>query len=150
MAYPYFPATYQASYNPYMAQNSPVMQQNVPQAQQPMQNQNTQQGANNGLVWVQGVEGAKAHFVPSGATVMLMDSESERFYLKSSDMSGMPLPLRIFEYKEITQSSSVPPTQTVDTSEFVTHEEFDELRRNVEALTAKKVPAKRKDDADNG
>lgn len=150
MAYnPYFPMNYQPMYQ--LPQNAPMMQQNLPQAQQPMQSQNAQQSANNGLVWVQGVEGAKAHFVPSGATVMLMDSESDRFYLKSSDMSGMPLPLRIFEYKEITQNDSVPPApQTVDTSDFVTHEEFDELRRSVDALTAaKKAPVKRKDE-DNG
>lgn len=154
MAYnQYYPATY---YNPYMmqnpyqnAQNAPVMQNTPQQVQTPTQTANAQQSANNGLVWVQGMEGAKAHFVPSGATVMLMDSEGDRFYLKSSDMSGMPLPLRVFEYKEVTQSGAVPPVAAVDTSAFVTHEEFDELRRSVDALTAKKSPAKRKDDVEN-
>jgi hypothetical protein len=154
MAYnQYYPATY---YNPYMmqnpyqnAQNATVTQNTPQQAQTPAQTANAQQGANNGLVWVQGMEGAKAHFVPAGATVMLMDSEGDRFYLKSSDMSGMPLPLRVFEYKEVTQSGAVPPVAAVDTSDFVTHKEFDELRRSVDALTAKKAP-KAKGDADNG
>lgn len=155
MAYnQYYPATY---YNPYMMQNpyqnaqsAPVMQPNAQQVQTPTQTANAQQNANNGLVWVQGMEGAKAHFVPPGATVMLMDSEGDRFYLKSSDMSGMPLPLRVFEYKEVTQSGANASVAAVDTSEFVTHKEFDELRRSVDALTAKKAPAKRKDDVENG
>lgn len=132
------------------AQNVPAINQNTQQAQTPAQTANAQQSANNGLVWVQGMEGAKAHFVTAGATVMLMDSEGDRFYLKSSDMSGMPLPLRVFEYKEVTQSGATVPAPAMDTSAFVTHKEFDELRRSVDALTAKKAPAKRKDDVENG
>lgn len=38
--------------------------------------------------------------VAAGNTVLLMDSENQTFYLKSADPSGMPLPLRIFDYKE--------------------------------------------------
>lgn len=158
MPYPYFPATYQP-YNPYMPQqafqnahNAAVAQGSQQQMQSNTQSQNANQSANNGLVWVQGMEGAKAHFVPAGVTVMLMDSEGDRFYLKSSDMSGMPLPLRVFEYKEVTQNGAQPHIATVDTSAFVTHEEFDELRKSVDALTAKKASAqaKRKEDVDNG
>ena len=35
---------------------------------------------NNGLVWVQGEAGAKSFLVSPGTTVLLMDSESQRFY----------------------------------------------------------------------
>ena len=87
------------------------------------------QNGNNGLIWVQGEAGAKSYIVAPGTTVMLMDSEGERFYLKSADASGMPMPLRIFEYKERTetpsQAFSVPVTaHNVNFDNFATREEF--------------------------
>ena len=141
MAYnPYFPASYQPIYQ--VPQNAPNFAQNAAQMQgsnfTPPQTQ-AQQNANNGLVWVQGVEGAKAHFVPAGASAMLMDSEAERFYIKTTDASGMPLPLRVFEFKELKEG-----TQTAPTIDYVRRDEFDELRKSVEALTVS-----RKED-DNG
>lgn len=95
---------------------------------------NAQQNANNGLVWVQGIEAAKAQFVPAGQTVLLMDSEGERFYLKSSDASGMPMPLRVFRYEEVT-------AQTTQKPEYVTRAEFEQLRQDVSALTDRKAVA---------
>ena len=56
---------------------------------------------NNGLIWVQGETGAKSFLVAPNTTVMLMDSETSVFYLKSADASGMPLPLRTFKYEEV-------------------------------------------------
>ena len=61
---------------------------------------------------------------------MLMDSEGERFYLKSADASGMPLPLRVFEYKERTETAQqVAGGSVADFSDlndkFVTREEFE-------------------------
>lgn len=130
MAYyaPFYRPTY---YDP--VQQNPMGQYNqqfqppaTPPATQPM----TQQ-ANNGLIWVQGEAGAKSYIVAPGNTVMLMDSEGERFYLKSADASGMPMPLRIFEYKERTetpsQAFSAPVTaQNVNFDNFVTREEFEQ------------------------
>lgn len=126
MAYPYFPATYQPIY-PQYAQNQPV------QAFQPQTVVNTQaqaqaqQSANNGLTWVQGIEGAKAHVTAPGVPALLMDSESERFFIKTTDASGMPMPLRIFEYKEITDT----PAKTVpDMSGYVTRDEFEQFKQS--------------------
>ena len=59
----------------------------------------------NGIVWVQGEAGAKSFLVAPNQSVLLMDSESNVFYIKSSDASGMPLPLRVFEYTETTQNA---------------------------------------------
>lgn len=77
------------------------------QMQQPMipgpaQPQPTPPAPQSNPIWVQGEEGAKAYMVAPGSSVMLMDSENTVFYLKSSDQSGMPLPLRIFDYTERT------------------------------------------------
>jgi hypothetical protein len=63
-------------------------------------------------------------------TVMLMDAENSTFYLKSADASGMPLPLRIFDYKERSVVGSQPvssPTieNSINYDNFVTREEFE-------------------------
>ena len=114
---PYFP-----SYNPY--QQFQTMQQ--PQQQQ-----------SSGLTWVQGIEGAKSHFVEPGRSVLLMDSESNSFFIKSADTSGMPLPLRIFDYQERTaQQAPQQPTAAVhDTSSYITREEFESRLAAITAVT---------------
>ena len=105
-----------ANFNPYFPQNYNPYQM---QYQQPQQN-------NNGLVWVQGIEGAKSHFVSPGQSALLMDSESNSFFIKTADASGMPMPLRVFDYKERNAQPAQPPTvAAVDTSGFVTREEFE-------------------------
>ena len=72
-----------------------------------------------GINWVQGEAGAKAFLVGAGQSVLLMDSEAQCFYIKSTDASGMPMPLRTFDYKErITAPAS-------DSPNYVTREEFD-------------------------
>ena len=72
-------------------QQQPVQMPAQP-VQQPQQN-------NNGILWVSGEVGAKSYLVAPGTSVLLMDSESEKFYIKSTDVSGMPQPLRTFEGK---------------------------------------------------
>ena len=95
--------------------------------QQPQQN-------NNGILWVSGEVGAKSYLVAPGTSVLLMDSESEKFYIKSTDVSGMPQPLRTFEYNEV--GSQMPPKQTVQNmdSKYVTRQEYDDLKGKYEAI----------------
>lgn len=52
---------------------------------------------NSNIIWVAGEDGAKQY--PS-MNAILMDSQEKTFYIKSTDASGMPLPLRIFDYTE--------------------------------------------------
>ena len=109
--------SFMPNYNPYMQQYQQMLQPQV----QPQQQQSS------GLTWVQGIEGAKSHFVSPGQSVLLMDSESNSFFIKSADVSGMPLPLRIFDYKERTvqQASQQPTAAAIDTSSYITREEFE-------------------------
>lgn len=98
---------------------------NVPQmAPQPQINQ--------GLLWVSGEVGAKSYLVAPNSTVLLMDSDASRFYLKSADQSGMPS-LRIFEYTEVVnapQTSVIAPNSDLKEldSKYVTREEYDGLK----------------------
>lgn len=72
-----------------------------------------------GVVWVQGIEAAKAHPVGAGSSAILMDSEESVFYLKTTDASGMPQPIRIFDYSERVE-------QKTDMSIFVTRQELED------------------------
>ena len=154
MAYyaPFYRPTYYepAQQNPMGQFNQQYQQPATPPTTQPM----AQQG-NNGLIWVQGEAGAKSYIVAPGNTVMLMDSEGERFYLKSADSSGMPMPLRIFEYKERTESSSssfsAPVTaQSVNFDNFVTRDEFEQRMASMASQCQCRNKAKKKEDVTDG
>ena len=81
----------------------------------------------SGLNWVPGEAGAKSWFVTPGSTVLLMDSENQRFYLKSADMNGVPA-MRTFEYNEIGTQRVQEPSQAAN---FVTVEVFDGFKNEV-------------------
>lgn len=154
MAYyaPFYRPTY---YDP--VQQNPIGQFNQ-QFQSPVTPPTTQpmaQQGNSGLIWVQGEAGAKSYIVAPGNTVMLMDSEGERFYLKSADASGMPMPLRVFEYKERIESPSqafgTPVTaQNVNFDNFVTREEFEQRMASMSSQCQCRNKAKKKEDVTDG
>ena len=76
----------------------------------------------NPITWVQGEAGAKSINVLPGQTALLMDSETNVFYIKTSDISGMPLPLRKFTYEEVVadKTKDDPALNT-----YITKEELD-------------------------
>lgn len=139
---PYMPYGYQPSYyGQAMPDQLAQLRQNA--YQQPMMGQAAQQTQGTpSIIWVQGEEGAKAYMVAAGNSVLLMDSENSAFYIKSTDASGMPLPLRVFDYKERTTAAKTPPqTAQQPGVEFVTRAEFNALAARCAALE-KQEPAK--------
>ena len=124
-----YPATYQ-----------PVVSNNAYQYQTPQPQQSYAPQPQQGIIWVQGEAGAKAYPVAAGSNVLLMDSEGDCFYIKSTDASGMPQPLRTFEYKEIvhtepaigTSNANVPLLpDNFNPEDYVKREELDELRKEL-------------------
>ena len=107
---------------------------NVPQMQTVPQQQ-----VNQGLLWVSGEVGAKSYLVAPNSTVLLMDSDAQRFYLKSADNAGMPS-LRIFEYTEVTTNVPQNAPQALNTdfkeldSKYVKREEYEGLKRQYESI----------------
>ena len=65
-----------------------------------------------------------------------MDSEKQVFYIKSTDNSGMPQPLRRFIYHEDIAESTT--STEIDTSQFITREEFDKALAKLKPKTSKK------------
>ena len=124
-----------------------VVQPSMPS--QPIQQQSSQ------IIWVSGEAGAKSYLVAPGNTVMLLDAENSVFYLKSADASGMPLPLRIFDYKE-RQNAPVSDFKapTSDFSEldgkYITREEFERRMASIATqTTSKKTKNNLTEDANN-
>lgn len=117
MAYNGFPATY-PQYYPQFQQITPV--------------QNQQQ--NNGMIWIQGIESAKAFQVAPNSTVVLWDSEQQCCYIKSADASGMPS-MRILDY---TIRSEAPRTAqnalSGNNTQIPTIEDISALQSQIDSL----------------
>jgi hypothetical protein len=123
----YFPQFYNPTPMPYMAPQPQMA------AQGPQVPQNAPQNQNSNLTWVQGEAAAKAYPVANGQSVLLMDSEDSVMYIKSTDASGMPLPLRIFDYKErnISGTNRGQSGDKSGTTDFVSRSEFDQFKHDI-------------------
>ena len=83
---------------PYQSfQTTPI----VPQATQTIQ-------------YVNGKQSAESYQMPANSSVILMDSNTSRFYLKQTDASGMAT-IKTYDFKEIEADK---PTEYVTKSEF--------------------------------
>ena len=110
-------------YNP--MQNDPFGKMSLPQTNAPAPTA----APAGGIQWVQGEVGAKSFPVAPGNSAILMDSENSVFYIKTLDASGMPLPLRTFDYSERmpaqAQMPGAQPEAQFNPGEFVTRKEFE-------------------------
>jgi hypothetical protein len=120
-------------YYPYYTQNSSL----TPNFASFTQNQpsNVQ---NNGIIWVQGEAGAKSYLVAPNTTVQLWDSEAQTIYLKSADASGMPS-IKTLDYTVRDRVQGEIRHENTSKVEFVTRDEFDALKRQIEVLTRTEV-----------
>lgn len=83
---PYSTFPMQSSYDR-IAGNQPQQMFNPYQPNQPQQPQSFQQNTN--ITFVNGIEGAKAYQVSPNSSVLLMDSDNSKFYVKSTDGLGV-------------------------------------------------------------
>lgn len=125
-------------YNPYQfGQVNPLQPQIDRLANMQAQYQQPQQqNVNQGLLWVSGEAGAKAYLLAPNTSVLLLDSEESRFYIKTTDNAGMPT-LRTFEYKEVTAGASPEAQKQPETNlddKYVTRKEYNDLRGKYEEL----------------
>lgn len=116
-----FPMGYQPTYYPnYPAQNA-----------QP----------SNGIIWVQGLAGAKSYLVSPNTTVQLWDSERQTIYLKSADASGMPS-IKTLDYtvREMPQNApqSPEPNSNID---YATKEDLKALKGEIIDMVKEELKA---------
>ncbi len=81
---------------------------------------------------VQGEEAAKAYIVAAGCSVWLMDSEKPVFYIKSADASGIPMPLRVFDYAE--RGAQAAQQTQIDTDRYATTDQLKSIVERIEAI----------------
>ncbi len=115
----------------------------------------TQAVPSQNVNWIQvsGIDGAKNQIVQPGQTAWMMDNNAPYFYVKSVDNVGSST-FRIFQFAEVADVAQEQPVQQqIDTSQYVQRAEFDELKMQLDQLTAKqtKQPVKANKGAeDNG
>ena len=111
MAYTGFPATYPQYYPQY-----PTTQQNT------------------GIIWMQGIEAARAYPVAPNGQVVLFDSEQQCIYLKTADAQGRPS-MRILDY---TIRSEAPKTAqnalSGTNTDIPTRQDLNALQGQIDAL----------------
>jgi len=107
----------------------PQPQQYQQYQQQPQQYQQYQQQPNNNVivVTVQGESGASMYPVAAGNTVLLMDFNLKKFWIKATDINGLPAKFAAFEFKEEIKA---PPQVTEN---FVSRNEFDAWKKSTDA-----------------
>ena len=139
---PYQPYGYMP-YNPTNATPDMLNQYKAPYQpmQMPQQYSVPTSVPQNGIIWTQGLEGAKAYLVAPNTTVTLWDSESPTIYVKTSDSNGVPS-MRILDFTERTvnvpKSSAGHVCKCGD--KFVPKEDFEALRTKFDELSAKCEP----------
>ena len=87
------------------------------------------QGGEILAVPVQGEVGAQNYLVAAGNTVLLTDFNSGLLWLKSTDANGLFSSLRTFKVEEITP-------QQKQNGDFVSQSEFNDLKNQIQQLTA--------------
>lgn len=97
------------------------------------------QSNNSGIIWVQGIAGAKSYLVAPNNTVQLWDSESQTIYLKSADASGMPS-MKVLDYTVRPSENAservlgvTPTTPTQDDIKSL-QEQIDDLKKKMEGM----------------
>lgn len=131
-------------YNPYMQTAYPNMsygptygtavampqQQSYAPAQPPMQ---------SNVIGVDGEIGAKAFNIPNGSTgpIALWDTNDNVIYMRTFNAAGMPMPLKKLRYVEEEPVQMLPGQSgaTVDTSQFVTKSDLEQLRNEIRQMS---------------
>lgn len=136
------------SYNPYNPSINPMWNSYSPnpynnyinRQQMPMQPTQQQESRQNNIIWVKGKENARSMQLPPNSTVILLDNEVGKFYIKTTDDIGLGK-LRIFSYieepdiqqsqQDNSNSNSVSSTPELDLSNYVTKDELSKIIKEI-------------------
>lgn len=116
-------------YNPYPQFYGQPMPDQLAQLRQgvfqpPQQQMPTQQTTQScEVVWVSGEGEANGYMVAPGSKVILMDRDTQTFYVKCRDVNNMPYPMEVYDYHKREAAPAAKP----QTENFVTRTEFDAL-----------------------
>jgi hypothetical protein len=123
------------TYNPY-SQGYPIssysqiasQMNNYTQTQQPQINT-----AQSNITFVNGIEGAKAFQLSPNSNVLLMDSDNQRFYVKSTDNLGIAK-MSSYKFEELDFSNT---QQEVTNTETIDSKDYNDILERIEQLDGK-------------
>lgn len=131
-------------YNPNFGANRPMMPNNgnnyssmaqpsINGMQNQQNNQQSQQGNSNvNWVYVPNIEAVQQILVVPNQTLYIMNQNKSEFYIKSTDSMGIATtkvcPFAVYDLNDYQQKQQ---SETAQTSEFVTRNEYDNLVSNV-------------------
>lgn len=93
---------------------------------------------NKNIIWVAGQAGAEAYQMEPGSRAVLLDSKDQIFYIKVVGPDGRPEPLMAFKYEPLNlnmQNESSQASQAVDTSNFATKDDLNQIMEYVKKLS---------------
>lgn len=126
---PYMPAMPgQFSPSPYMQGINANISSQMPQFGAQIQTSQAQ----NGLIRVTGIEGAKAFQMPPNSVAALFDDANDIFYVKSTDGAGFPT-IRIFDFYEHKEEAPIQQ-QPINAENFATKQELQTLQSQIEEM----------------
>lgn len=114
--------------SPYSFMQSSMYNQGVTQGLNLGYNQ-VQQNQNNNIIFVQGEVGAKSFQLQPNQSVMLLDNDDSKFYIKTTDSTGMST-LKTYKFEEIKDE----PKVSIESNKYVTKEEFDSFKSSIDSL----------------
>lgn len=121
------------SFNNYIPYNSYTA--NLAQQNANFNNQSFQSQTN--ITFVNGIEGAKAFQLRPNSSVLLMDSDNSKFYVKSTDNLGIAnISSYSFVEDKILSAENVAANQPSDTGEQNT-KIYDEMKNKIDELDSK-------------
>lgn len=111
----------------------------------PMQQSYAPAPMSSNVIPVDGEVGAKAYMLPSGSTgpIALWDTNDNVIYMRTFNAAGMPNPLKKLRYVEEEPAQMLPSqsgaASQIDTSQFVTKDDFEALRQEIRQMGQRNI-----------
>lgn len=91
------------------------------------------------VIWVDNETEARNTYIIPGSTAFFMDKNVQKFYIKSTTLSGDTASFRMFEFTEV-----VPPQPEPEQNAFVTSSDFTKAIEDLKAYIDNAVKPKRR------
>ena len=131
---PNYQQNYQQAYQPYYQQIQQLQNQ-IPQIQQQM-TQQTPSMQNGGLFYfVNSQKEVEDWVLGAGQTAFFFERNASVFYIKSVAQNGLSQPIEVYDYTQRTEASEGANSEVVvDMDKYITRDEFEALKGELEAL----------------
>ena len=121
---------YQQAYQPYYQQIQQLQNQ-IPQIQQQM----TQQSSQGLFYFVNSKKEVEDWVLGAGQTAFFFERNASVFYIKSVAQNGLSQPIEVYDYTQRSEASeSANSDVVVDMDKYITRDEFEALKSELEAL----------------